>query len=53
MSKKKIIDAVQAEYPNLTKKQVGEIIDATFNTISTQLNVKVTSTRTLVSAFGP
>ena len=40
MSKKKIIDAVQAEYPNLTKKEVGLIIDSTFNTISTQLNVK-------------
>ena len=40
MSKKKIIDAVQAEYPNLTKKEVGQIIDSTFNTISTQLNVK-------------
>ena len=40
MSKKKIIDAVQAQYPNLTKKEVGQIIDSTFNTISTQLNVK-------------
>ena len=37
MSKKKIIDAVQASYPNLTKKQVGTLIDATFNTISDEL----------------
>ena len=39
MSKKKIIDAVQNKYPNLTKKEVGTLIDATFNTISSELNV--------------
>ncbi len=39
MSKKKIIDAVASKYPNLTKTQVGTIIDTTFNTISNQLNV--------------
>ena len=27
MSKKKIIDAVQAKYPDLTKKEVGALID--------------------------
>ena len=37
MSKKKIIDAVQAKYPDLTKKEVGALIDATFNTISNEL----------------
>ena len=38
MSKKKIIDAVAAKYPNLTKNQLGTIIDATFNTISDELS---------------
>ena len=38
MSKKKIIDAVSAKYPDLTKNQIGNIIDATFNTISSNLN---------------
>ena len=38
MSKKKIIDAVAAKYPNLTKAQVGTIIDTTFNTIAGELN---------------
>ena len=37
MSKKKIIDAVQANYPDLTKKEIGTLIDATFNTISNEL----------------
>ena len=37
MSKKKIIDAVQANYPDLTKKEIGTILDATFNTISNEL----------------
>ena len=40
MSKKKIIDAVSAHYPNLTKVQVSTIIDTTFNTIAGQLNTK-------------
>ena len=38
MSKKKIIDAVALKYPNLTKAQVSTVIDATFNTISNELN---------------
>ena len=34
MSKKKIIDAVAAKYPELTKADVGTVIDAAFNTIT-------------------
>ena len=40
MSKKNLIDAVAARYPDLTKNQVSTIIDATFNTISGELNTK-------------
>ena len=50
MSKKKIIDAVQASHPNLTKKQVGDIIDSTFNTIAGQLELK--GDKYTQSAFG-
>ncbi|MGC6416185.1 MAG: HU family DNA-binding protein [Bradymonadia bacterium] len=38
MSKKKIVDAVAAKFPNLTKAQVSTVIDTTFNTISNELN---------------
>ena len=38
MSKKKIVDAVAAKFPNLTKAQVTTVIDTTFNTISNELN---------------
>ena len=34
MSKKLIVDAVAAKYPNLTKAQVTTVVDATFNTIT-------------------
>ena len=38
MSKKNLIDAVSAQYPDLTKNQVSTIIDATFNTLTGELN---------------
>ena len=50
MSKKKIIDAVADQYPNLTKKDIGTIIDATFNTISD--NLMAPGAKYSQSAFG-
>ncbi len=50
MSKKKIIDAVADQYPNLTKKDIGTIIDATFNTISD--NLMAPGEKYTQSAFG-
>jgi DNA-binding protein HU-beta len=38
MSKKKIIDAVSAKYPELTKADIGMVIDTTFNTIAGELD---------------
>ena len=38
MSKKKIIDAVALKYPNLTKSDIGTVIDSTFSTIAGELD---------------
>lgn len=37
MTKKELINAVQGEYDDLTKKKVGEILTATFETIASAL----------------
>lgn len=37
MTKKELINAVQAQYEDLTKKKVGEILTATFDTIAAAL----------------
>lgn len=37
MTKKELINAVQGEFGDLTKKKVGEILSTTFETIATAL----------------
>lgn len=37
MTKKELINAVQGEYGDLTKKKVGELLQATFSTIASAL----------------
>ena len=50
MSKKNLIDAISTKYPDLTKKDIGTIVDATFNTIA--VNLSTPGEKYTQSAFG-